>query len=158
MKRQSIRRCAAAAAVVVAPGWCMGTTAMASPPTPVNSTLGPLDGLCTFPVQLQQTGKGKEIDLAGGRKIFTSPGLVAVVTTLDQPSHKVTLNIPGTFHESTDAAKTVTTVVTGRNLLFDPFAGFVLAVGHFQFGFKASGELIPLAGQGQLSDICAMID
>ena len=48
---------------------------------------------------------------------------------------------------------------TGRSLLFDPQAGFVLAIGNFSYVFDAGGNLIqPLEGLGQLIDACAMID
>jgi hypothetical protein len=51
------------------------------------------------------------------------------------------------------------TVVTGRNLLGDPEAGFVLAIGNFSFVFDAGGNLIqPLAGKGTLTNICELID
>jgi hypothetical protein len=52
----------------------------------------------------------------------------------------------------------VVTVVTGRNLLFDPFAGFVLAIGRFSYAFDAEGILIqPLEGIGRLIDICELL-
>jgi hypothetical protein len=70
----------------------------------------------------------------------------------------VTLNITGAFHKTTEQNGSVVTVVTGRNLLFDPQAGFVLAIGKFSFVFDVAENLIqPLDGQGQLRDVCAMI-
>jgi hypothetical protein len=53
----------------------------------------------------------------------------------------------------------VVTVVTGRNLLLDPVQGFVLGIGHFSFIFDASENLVqPLKGQGQLIDLCALLE
>jgi hypothetical protein len=38
-------------------------------------------------------------------------------------------------------------------------AGFVLAIGHFSFVFDSNGNLIqPLTGQGQLIDVCGLIN
>jgi hypothetical protein len=49
----------------------------------------------------------------------------------------------------------VETVATGRNLLGDPDAGLVIAIGDFSFVFDAKGNLIqPLTGEGQLIDVC----
>jgi hypothetical protein len=50
------------------------------------------------------------------------------------------------------------TVVTGRNVLFDPEAGFVLAIGTFSFAFDPAGNLVqPLSGRGRTIDICKLI-
>ena len=74
-------------------------------------------------------------------------------------SHQVTLNVTGAFHQTTEANGDVVTVVTGRNLLGDPEAGFVLAIGNFSFAFDANNNLIqPLAGKGTLTDICGLIE
>ena len=50
-------------------------------------------------------------------------------------------------------------VVTGRNLLSDPFAGVVLAIGNFSFAFDVNGNLTqPLKMQGgTLTDLCALV-
>jgi hypothetical protein len=115
--------------------------------------------LCTFPIEISGTGKAKTIKLPGDRFIFTSPGLYITVTNLDDPSKQVTLNVTGAFHQTTEQDGSVVTVSTGRSLLDDPQAGFVLAIGNFSFVFDADGNLIqPLQGQGQLIDVCAMID
>ena len=52
-------------------------------------------------------------------------------------------------------------VGTGRNPLigFEPEAGFVLAIGTFNFVFDADFNLIqPVPGNGQLIDICQLLD
>jgi hypothetical protein len=52
----------------------------------------------------------------------------------------------------------VVTMATGRNLLGDPDAGFVLAIGNFSYVFNAQGKLVqPLKGEGQLTDICGLL-
>lgn len=119
---------------------------------------GAVFGECAFPVRFEQNGKAGTITLPGGRFIFTSPGLDATLTNLDEPAKSVTLNITGAFHQSTDSQGNTVTVVTGRNLLGDPDAGFVLAIGSFSFTFDAAGNLVqPLAGQGQLTKVCPLI-
>jgi hypothetical protein len=115
-------------------------------------------GYCAFDVELSVTGKAKEIALPGDRFIFTSPGLHATLTNLDT-SKQVTLNITGAFHETTKADGSVVTMTTGRSLLGDPEAGFVLAIGKFSYVFDAADNLIqPLQGKGQLIDVCTLIE
>ena len=50
------------------------------------------------------------------------------------------------------------TEVTGRNLLGDPEAGFVIAIGNFSYVFNEKGKLVqPLTGEGQLIDVCGFL-
>jgi len=146
---------------VLALGLAFGRLSVAAPnpPEDVDQTITiPAGGVCAFGVEILLTGKAKTIDLPGDRFIFTSPGLNATLTNLDDPSKQVTLNITGAFHQTTKQDGSVVTVSTGRSLLFDPQAGFVLAIGNFSFVFDADGNLIqPLEGQGQLIDACALI-
>jgi hypothetical protein len=135
-----------------------------SPPTEVSTSLDlPANfvkpGSCDFPIRVESSGKAGTIMLPGNRFIFTSPGLEAVVTNLDDPSQVVTLRVTGAFHQSTEPNGDVVTVVTGRNLLGDPEAGFVLAIGTFSFIFDSAGNLIqPLTGTGRLINVCELID
>ena len=133
-----------------------------TPPTPVSSSIdlpaGAVFGECAFPVRLEQDGKAATITLPGGRFIFTSPGLQATLTNLNDPTKSITLNITGALHQSTDQNGDMVTIATGRNLLGDPDAGFVLAIGSFSFKFDASGNPVqPLAGTGQLIKVCPLI-
>jgi hypothetical protein len=132
------------------------------PPGNVNVTfeVNPGDpfGSCAFPIRISAQGKGKTIEVPGGRFIFTSPQLNATVTNLADPTKQLSLNITGSFHQTTNLDGTVVTVVTGRNLLTDPFAGVVLAIGKFSYAFDAAGNLTqPLQGKGQLIDLCAVL-
>ncbi len=84
--------------------------------------------------------------------------VATTLTNLDNPENQETLNITGAFHQTTLENGDVVTVATGRNLLGDPEAGFVLAIGDFSFVFDKEGNLIqPLSGEGQLIDICALL-
>ena len=116
-------------------------------------------GSCSFPINISSQGKGKTIFLPRGNMIFTSPGLDATVTNLIDPSKQVSLNITGSFHVSPTSDGGSLFVVTGRNLLTDPFAGVVLAVGNFSFAFDAKGNLTqPLTMQaGTLTNLCAAL-
>ncbi len=132
-------------------------------PEDVSGTIPPevvaqFPGACSFPMQLDLSGKGKTIELPDGRRILTSPGLHVTVTNVDT-GEQATFNITGTLHETTNLETgDVTTVVTGRNLLFDPEAGVVLTSGNFSFVFDAEGNLIQaFEGNGQVIDVCALL-
>jgi hypothetical protein len=104
------------------------------------------------------SGKEQVPDLPGDRFIFTSPGLTATLTNLETGNQE-TLSITGAFHQTTLENGDVQTVATGRNLLGDPEAGFVLAIGDFSFVFDKKGKLVqPLSGEGQLIDICELLE
>jgi hypothetical protein len=149
-------------ALTVLASLAMGRLSVAAqdPPEDTNFTITiPAGGVCVFGVEISETGKAKTIFLPGNRLIFTSPGVHATLTNLNDPTKQVTLNITGAFHQTTEQDGSVVTMSTGRSLLFDPQAGFVLAIGNFSFVFDAGGNLIqPLKGQGQLQDVCAMIN
>ncbi len=95
-----------------------------SRPTDVDVSFA-LEGFCAFPVLFHFTGKTKTIDLPGERSITTAPRAVATLTNLDNQNQE-SFGITGAFHQDTLASGDLVTVVTGRNLLFDPFAGLVL--------------------------------
>jgi hypothetical protein len=116
-----------------------------------------------FPLEFALSGKSKEIDLPDDRFIFLSPGLEATLTNLDDPSNSLTLNITGSFHQTTLEDGSVLTEFDGRNLLADPFIddgepGLVLAIGHFSIIFDAAGNLVqPLQGQGQVVNVIDLL-
>jgi hypothetical protein len=118
-------------------------------------------GSCAFPLHLDLSGKGKLITQPDGSRIITSPGLdVTATNTLN--GEQARFSITGTFFETTAENGDVTTVITGRNLLFDPDAGIVLLSGKFSFVFDAEGNLIksfedPPAGNGQVINVCALL-
>jgi hypothetical protein len=59
------------------------------------------------------------------------------------------------LHQTTLENGDVVTVSTGRSILGDPEAGFVVAIGNFSFVFDKKGNLVqPLEGEGQLIDVC----
>jgi hypothetical protein len=135
-------------------------------PDVVSGTVPPefFPGTCDFPLQLEVNGKAKLIELPDGgvgvTSIATSPGLDVTITNVETPENQATFNITGSFHNSADTPETglVTTRVTGRNLLSDPVAGTIIAIGNFNFVTDAAGNNVrPLDGKGQLIDVCALL-
>jgi hypothetical protein len=144
------------------------------PPVPVEGSqdlpAGAVFGRCDFPIRYELSGKAKLITLPGGRFITTAPDQYATLTpilpdgTLDL-AHQERINITGSLHQSTDEKGKVVTVAAGRNILGDPQAGFVLAIGNFSFVTRPAGGpgpeddilVQPLQGDGQLIDICELL-
>ena len=74
---------------------------------------------CGFPVRVVLSGKGKTIELGGGRTILTAPGLTATLTNVDNGNQE-TLGITGAFHQKVLENGDAVVVFTGRNALFEP--------------------------------------
>jgi hypothetical protein len=116
-----------------------------------------------FPLEIVLSGKSKNIELSDDRFIFLSPGLEATLTNLDDPSNSVTLNITGSFHQTTLENGSVLTEYDGRNLLADPSIddgerGVVLAIGHFSTIIDNEGNVVqPLQGQGQIVNVIDLL-
>jgi hypothetical protein len=124
---------------------------------PITVNPGDTPGACDFPMQLEVSGKGKTITLPDGTLILTSPGLDVTATNLDN-GEQARFSITGSLHQSTNEIGQETTLARGRNFLFDPVAGTVVASGNFSYVFNADGTLAqPLEGEGQLIDVCALL-
>ena len=131
-----------------------------NPPEEAEDTFT-IEGICTFPVLIEITGKVKFIELSGDKTIIISPRAFATLTNLDDPSKQEVLGITGAFHETILPNGDTETVVTGRNLLagFDPDALFVLTIGNFSFVFDENFNLVqPVTGNGRVIDICALLE
>src|SRR5215213_10347399 len=131
------------------------------PPVPVEGSqvlpVGAVFGRCDFPILYELSGKAQLLTLPGGRFITTAPDQTATLTNVDTEK-QVKLTITGTFHQTTDEDGNVVTMATGRNLLGDPDAGFVLAIGNFSYVFDKNGNLVQsLEGEGQLIDVCSVL-
>ena len=132
-------------------------------PTPVEPDNPPFTiteeqfpGACSFPVAFEPTGKEKRIELPNGTLLITSPGLDVTLTNTEPGGTSETFNVTGAVRVlPPDEEGIQVTEVTGRNLLIDPDAGFVVAIGNFSFAFDEEGNLVqPLEGEGQLIDVC----
>ena len=113
---------------------------------------------CGFPVRVVLSGKGKTIELGGGRTILTAPGLTATLTNVDNGNQE-TLGITGAFHQKVLENGDAVVVFTGRNALFEPTVpGLRLAIGRFSVVLDAGGNVVePLQGSGRLVDVCALL-
>ena len=127
-------------------------------------------GTCTFPLQLDLSGKGKLIEHPNGvglTSISTSPGLDVTITNLANQENQATFNITGSIVTSTNPETgEVTQLFRGRNLIFDAQAGTVIAIGNFSFvsipagppGVEGDIVVQPLTSTGgQLIDVCALL-
>ncbi len=160
MKRIVVAAVGAILALIVAVP--IAGAARQEPPFPVEQDFvlepGAVFGNCDFPIRFELSGKGQTLALPGDRFIFTSPGLTATLTNLDNGNQE-TFNITGAFHQSTLENGDVVTVSTGRSILGDPEAGFVVAIGNFSYVFDEKGKLVqPLSGEGQLIDVCEALE
>ena len=115
-------------------------------------------GTCNFPVLVEATGDVKTIELPNGTTLFVFPGLEATLTNPATGTSE-TYSVTGANRVlPPDEEGVVVTEVTGRNLLIDPEAGFVVASGNFSFAFDEEGNLVqPLEGEGQLIDVCELL-
>ena len=133
------------------------------PPGDVNQTFsidpgGPF-GSCAFPISISVQGKGKVINLRGGRLIIISPKLNDTVTNLADPSKQLqNINVTGTSHVTTQPTA-IDIPYHGPQLNVDPVAGVVLSIGRFSFAVDADGNPIQLlSGKGQVIDLCALVE
>ncbi|HKZ79852.1 MAG TPA: hypothetical protein VJ124_16385 [Pyrinomonadaceae bacterium] len=136
-----------------------GRTAAQGPPTDFHDAFE-IAGICEFTVMVELNGKAKTIELNGERTIFTSPGLTATLTNLDDPASETTIGITGAFHQTIRGNGDTEFVVTGRNLLIgvDPEAAFVLTIGTFSFTFDPAFNVVgPLTGNGQVINVCELL-
>ena len=134
-----------------------------SPPVDMGFSFDiPANDGCNFPVNWTGTGKSSIITLPGNRLMISAPQQTTVVTNLGDPSKSVTLNVAGAIHASFGPQGEVMVVATGRNLLADPIANImVLTIGTFKYIFDpitGAPVLTDLSGEGQLFDVCVMID
>ena len=160
MKRIAVAAVSAILALIMAVP--MAGAARQEPPFPVEQDFvlepGAVFGNCEFPIQFELSGKGQTLALPGDRFIFTSPDLNVTLTNLNTGTQE-TFNITGALHQSTLENGDVVTVSTGRSILGDPEAGFVIAIGNFSFVFDKKGNLVqPLSGEGQLIDVCEALE
>ena len=165
MKRAIVLAISVILALTMAAPTVLARSDNGTAPKPVSAdfTVDPdaAGGSCAFPLHLDLSGKGKLITQPDGSRIITSPGL-NVTATNTVNGEQARFSITGTFFETTNPENgDVTTVITGRNLLFDPDAGIVLLSGNFSFVFDAEGNLIQsfedTDGKGQVIDVCALL-
>ena len=135
------------------------TTAAA--PVPVDRTT-PIVGACAFPVELEETGKEKLIDVPGEDFLLIFPGLRGTFTNVEEPDNQVTLVEPGKGSVTPLENGDLFVVATGHNVLVVPGEGILLAIGRVEFilapPHTVGSELTILENQGQLIDVCALLE
>jgi hypothetical protein len=146
----------ALAVVIVLP-----RTSSAAPPEPVEDRETLIVGACAFPVLLVETGKEKLIELPGD-DILIFPGLRGTLTNLEEPDNQLTLVEPGTGRLTPLENGDLLVVATGHSLLIVPGEGIFLAIGRVEFTlappYNVGSELTILENQGQLIDVCALLE
>ena len=135
--------------------------ATAAAPGPVERTT-PIVGACAFPVELEETGKEKLIDVPGEDFLLIFPGLRGTFTNVEEPDNQVTLVEPGKGRVTPLENGDLFVVATGHNVLVVPGEGIFLAIGRVEFilapPYTVGSELTILEHQGQLIDVCALLE
>jgi hypothetical protein len=131
----------------------------AQAPDPVVDRETEIVGACAFPVLLEETGKQKLIELPG---ILIFPGLKGTLTNLADTDNQVTLVEPGVGRATPLENGDLSVVATGRNVLVVPGEGIFQTIGRVEFilapPYEVGSELTILANQGQLIDVCALLE
>ena len=163
MKRLVLLMVGILSALVVAAPMVLAQSDNGAAPQEVSVTYGPevlaqFPGHCSFPMQLEVSGKTKTIEQGNGGMIITSPDAFATVTNLAN-GEQATFNITGSAHKSTLENGNVKTVMTGRNFALDPVAGTFISIGRFTFVNDPSDttNIVPVSGEGQMIDVCALL-
>ena|SRR5215207_4677213 len=154
LQRTTLMVCVLAGALALAVALVTARAASAAPPEPINDSFT-VEEVCDFPVLNEATGKGKLIELPGGRAVGISPGLRVTLTNTEEPTHQVTYVITGAAHVTELGSGDLSVVLTGRNLLFDPNIGMLLTIGRFTSVLDLEdGTLTPPTGKGRVIDVC----
>ena len=133
-----------------------------SPPQPISTTLLIPATVCGFEVQETITGKLGVISLPGGGVLVTSPATTAVFTNLSDPTKSVTINgFTGPAIVTTDQNGDTIVRGLGRGAIFDPATpgfGIRFQVGDFTLVFDPNGNLLSDTGNGQVTNVCDLIN
>jgi hypothetical protein len=164
MKRIVLLMVGILSALIVTAPMVSAQSANGGAPEDASATYGPeilaqFPGHCSFPMQLEISGKTKTIEHGNGGMIITSPGAFATITNLANGEHE-TFNITGSVHKSIlEDSGNVKTVMTGRNFALDPVAGTVITIRRFCFVNDPTDttNVVPVSGKGQMIDVCTLL-
>ena len=163
MKRLVLLVVGILSALVVAAPMVSAQSDNGAAPQEYTVTYGPeviaqFPGHCSFPMQLEVSGKTKTVEQGNGGVIITSPGAFATVTNLAN-GEQATFNITGSAHKSILDNGNVKTVMTGRNFALDPVAGTFVSMGSFTFVNDPTDttNVVPVSGEGRMIDVCALL-
>jgi hypothetical protein len=153
-----------AAALALAVAVVVPRATSAAPPEPVDETPFVLEGFCDFPVQVEETGKTKEILLPDESLLLTAPGARIVLTNLlTEPDKQVSLVNTGTLRLRELENGNLSVVGRGHNVLFDPGEGIFLTIGRVELLLTPTDDpdvydITILENQGRLIDVCALLE
>jgi hypothetical protein len=163
MKRFVLLMVGILSALVVAAPMVLAQSDNGAAPQEVSVTYGPevlaqFPGHCSFPMQLEVSGKTKTVEQGNGGVIITSPDAFATITNTAN-GEQATFNITGSAHKSTLENGNVKTVMTGRNFALDPVAGTFISIGRFTFVNDPTDttNIVPVSGEGRMIDVCALL-
>ena len=132
------------------------------PPEPITVTFIIPDTVCGFPVQETVTGRQGVISLPGGGVLVTAPASTAVFTNLSDPTKSVTINgFTGPAIVTTDQNGNTILRGLGRGAIFDPATpgfGIRFQIGDFTLVFDPNGNLLSDTGNGQVTNVCDLIN
>ena len=144
--------------LVVASGFVMAVAVSAQGP-PVDASASFVDASCGFPVQVEITGKSGFIALPRDRAMVTFPANWVTLTNLADPERTFRTSISGSFHLTFLEDGVILLNATGRNLHIGFGPGMLLSIGSFSQALDPLGnEVEPLGGNGQLIDVCSLIN
>jgi len=132
-----------------------------SPPEPITVTFIIPDTVCGFPVQETVTGRQGVISLPGGGVLVTAPATTATFTNLNT-NESVTINgFTGPAIITTDQNGNTIVRGLGRGAIFDPATpgfGIRFQIGDFTLVFDPNGNLLSDTGNGQVTNVCDLIN
>src|SRR5437667_1495991 len=133
-----------------------------SPPQPINVTVFIPASVCGFPVQATTTGRLGVISLPGGGFLVTYPATTAVFTNLSDPTKSVTINgFTGPAIVTFDQNGNTVVRGLGRGAIDDPATpgfGIRFQDGDFTLVFDPNGNLLSDTGNGQVTNVCDLIN
>jgi len=133
-----------------------------SPPEPFTMTFTIPASVCGFEVQETITGKLGVISLPGGGFLVTSPATTAVFTNLSDPTKIVTINgFTGPAIVTFDQNGNTVVRGLGRGAIDDPATpgfGIRFQIGDFTLVFDPNGNLLSDTGNGQVTNVCDLIN
>ena len=149
-------------ALALAVAFVLPKVSTAQAPDPVVDRETEIVGACAFPVLLEETGKQKLIELPGDDFRLIFPGLKGTLTNLADTDNQLTLVEPGTGRVTPLENGDLLVEATGRNILVVPGEGIFQTIGRVEFTlappYDVGSELTILANQGQLIDVCALLE
>ena len=117
--------------------------------------------VCGFEVQETITGRIGVISLPGGSFLVTSPATTDVITNLSN-NHSVTINgFTGPAIITFDQNGNTILRGLGRGAIFDPATpgfGIRFQIGDFTLVFDPNGNLLSDTGNGQVTNVCDLIN